>query len=188
MNTRLSWVGSLLLVFGVAMFAMSLLGLYRLDSELSDKSEYLLIDSNSNGVVPFFHVQTGDMKQVEVIVIQGPAGYSSVLGNTTQVLHPFEITLLSLGIAQSSFTTDIGLAAGPVRHIFDFPEGWTSLDGVRISNPENNPVTVTVTIIFHRQVMDTSLQAIMYLGLSLAGIGAIAIGFAVHKSRRRLSQ
>lgn len=188
MNTKLSWIVSLLLVFGVTAFVMSFLNLYRLDSELSDKSEYLLINSNSSGVVPFFHVDTGDLKQVEVIVIQGPAGYTSVLGNTTQLLDPFEITLLSLGVAQISFTTDGGLSAGPVRHVFDFPNEWTSLDGVRISNPENNPVAVAVTVIFHRQVMDTLWQGIMYLGLSLAGIGAITTGFALYKRRRRRSQ
>jgi len=188
MNTRLSWIGSLLLAFGVTAFMMSFFGLYRLDSEMSDRSEYLLIDSNSTGVISLFNVQTADLKQVEVIVTQGPSGYYSVLGNTTQLLHPFEIVLLNLGAGQvSSFTAgSAGLSAGPVRHVFDFPNGWTSLDGVRISNPENSPVAVAVTVIFHRQVMDSLWQGILYFGLSLAGIGAVIVGFAVHKSRRRL--
>jgi hypothetical protein len=187
MNTKRGWIGSLLVACGVTILALSFLSLYRLESKIY-ASDHLLINSNSYQVLPFFHAQTEDLKQVEVVVTQGPFGCYSTWGNTSWLTHPFEIALLNLGAGQTSSTTtdSTGLSAGPVTHVFDFPNGWTSLDGVRISNPENNPVAVTVTAIFHRQVIDDLWQGILYLGLSLSGIGAAIVGFAVYKVRRDL--
>jgi hypothetical protein len=189
MNTRLGWIGSLFFACGVTVFMLSFLGLYSLESDVH-ASDHLLIDSNSYGVLDFFHVQIADLKQVEVIVTQGPIGCYSMWGNTTgQVMHPFEVALLNLGAGQvSSFTTDSqGLSGGPVTHVFDFPNGWTNLDGVRIYNPESNPVAVAVTAIFRGQVINGLWQAIMYLGLFLSGTGIVIIGVAVYKRRHKLN-
>lgn len=189
MNSRLGWIGSLLFACGVTMLMLSLLGLYGLESDVY-ASDHLVIDSNSYGVLEFLHVQVGGLKQVEVIVTQGPYGCYSMWGNTTgQVMHPFEMALLNLEAGQvSSFTTESqGLSGGPVTHVFDFPNVWTNLDGVRISNPANNPVAVTVTAIFHGQVINGLWQATMYLGLFLSGTGILIIGVADYKKHHKLN-
>lgn len=189
MNTSVGWIGSLLFACGVTILMLSFLGLYGLGSDVY-ASDHLLINSNSYGVLEFPHAQVGGLKQVEVIVTQGPYGCYSMWGNTTgQVMHAFEVALLNLGAGQvSSFTTESqGLSGGPVTHVFDFPNGWTNLDGVRISNPESNPVAVTVTAIFHSQVINGLWQAIMGLGLFLSGTGILIIGVAVYKRRHKLN-
>lgn len=171
------------------MLMLSFLGLYSLESDVY-ASDHLLINSNSYGVLEFLHAQIGGLKRVGVIVTQGPYGCYSMWGNTTgQVVHPFEMALLNLGAGQvSSFTAESqGLSGGPVTHVFDFPNGWTSLDGVRISNPENSPVAVSVTAIFQDQVINGVWQAIMGLGLFLSGTGILIVGVAVYKNRHKVN-
>jgi hypothetical protein len=150
--------------------------------EYSTQSGLLNLDDGTN---TFYRFQgLTDVKQVEVIVSQVDVQYymNGTRNPQWQISSPFSIMLTSekdahTGLYSIEYTIpNQGLLAGPVSHVFDFPEQWTSMTSVLISNPDDILTGATITVILHRQVLNTTGQTILIAGISAALTGtAIAI-------------
>lgn len=129
----------------------------------------------------FFHPSLTQVRQVEVIA-------SRLSGNDT-ILDPFHITLYNYSQQnRTSETTDYyadtpGVTAGPVTHFFSVPSGWVLFNSVIISNPENYPTSVCVTVILWYQKIDPFWQSSYYLSLILLATGICAVSMFLIKGR-----
>jgi len=152
--------------------------LYSWNIELFDSGTVPIaaISSNKHG----FYASVGFVKKVEVVVNNGPWGMPSMWGDCYWIRHPFGISLLN---EQGSSLTVLTQTSPPVTHVFDVPNTWNSLAGVRIDNPETFPVAVEVTVIFHSQIPNLYWQTIFYIGLISTAIGIILTGVAVRKKQ-----
>jgi hypothetical protein len=108
---------------------------------------------------------------------------NSMWGDCYWIQHPFEIALVNGSQFSLLITT---VQSPPVEYIFDIPNTWNSLGGVRISNPEDNPAAVNVAIIFHSQVANFLWQTTMYLGLTSIIIGAIITAVIVYRRKHSM--
>jgi hypothetical protein len=178
LNTKLAWIGSILLVFGLTLTLLSYPNLYVLNSELFDLGTVPIAANSSNELG--FYTGIGNIKEVEVAVYNGPWDMPSIWGDCYWIQHPFEIALVNGAQFSLSITTQ---HSPPVTHIFDVPNTWNSLSAIRISNPENNSAAVIVVVIFHSQVSSFEWQMAMYLGLMSTIIGAIMIGVAAYRRK-----
>jgi hypothetical protein len=181
MDVKLAWIGSILLAFGLTSTVLSYPNLYDLKSELMyfDTMPIAAKSSNEHS----FLTSVGYVKKVEVVVYDGPWGMNSMWGNCCWIRHPFEIALINGSQFSLLITTE---QSPPVEYIFDIPNTWNSLGGVRISNPEDNPAAVNVAIIFHSQVPNFLWQTTMYLGLTSIIIGAIITAVAVYRRKQTI--
>jgi len=176
-----AWIGSMLLVFGLTSTVLAYPNLYGLKSELFDFG-IVLIAAKSSSERSFF-TSVGYTKKVEVVVYNGPWGMNSMWGDCYWIQHPFEIALVNGSQFSLLITT---VQSPPVEYIFDIPNTWNSLGGVRISNPEDNPAAVNVAIIFHSQVPNFLWQTTMYLGLTSIIIGAIITAVIVYRRKHSM--
>jgi len=120
------------------------------------------------------------VKKVEVVVDNGPWGMHSMWGDCVWIKHPFQMSLLR-GQGDSIETTTE--TSPRVDYTFDVPSSWSTLGGVRISNPENQPVAVTVEVIFHSQILNSSWETAMIMGLIVTVIGIVLIPISIKKGR-----
>ena len=124
----------------------------------------------------------GNMKKVEVIVDNGPWGMPSMWGDCVWIKHSFQMSLLGGQGEYVEITTDTPPRAD---YTFNVPSSWSTLGGVRISNPENQPVAVTVEVIFHRQTLNSFWETAMIIGLIVALIGLVLIPISFREDIRR---
>lgn len=185
MNRKLGLVGLLLLACGAVIISMSYLNLYHNETEVFSSGALVPINSYSTNDNVFFLGIGEDLKQVEVIVANGPWGYNSLWGNCWWITHSFQISLL--GPDKQIGATINGSPDGGVTYVFDVPSGWTSLNGVGISNPESTPVVVSVTVVLHRQVTNTVMHQTFYLGILLCAVGGIIGAVSIYARRSKLA-
>ena len=69
-------------------------------------------------------------------------------------------------------------------YTFEVPSSWNIIGGVRVSNPENEPVSVDVEAIFHRQIIDSTWQNGLIAGLLISIFGATLLVFSLKKERQ----
>jgi len=164
---RLKYLASILLVLGIVLTIWSYSNLYSWNVSW--------VKSWSGSIAANSFAETGlnvdfgtDLKKVGVSVENAPGmGW---------IEHRFEISLLNGEGGSLNFTSGEPPSAG---HIFEIPSSWNSLSGVRISNPEGYSVGVNVDIDLHRQLLNSSWQTLMIIGLivAVAGIVLVALGF-----------
>lgn len=175
MKLRLQYIASILLVFGIVLAVVSYSSLYSWNVQSFD-SGTVPIAANSSNEHGFYTSFGPDLKKVQVSV-------DNVAGKGW-INHPFEMSLLNGEGDAIMITTGPPPTAG---YIFDAPNSWNSLGGVRISNPEDYSVTVNVEVIFHRQILNSSWQTAMIVGLFIAVAGIALIILSIRKGRTSLS-
>jgi hypothetical protein len=146
------------------------------------------IAPNSSNEHSFYTSFGPDLKKVEVIVDNGPWGTPSMWGDCVWIKHSFQISLLGGQGEYVEITTDTPPIVDYTFNVsflaFNVPSSW-SPTGVRISNPENQPVAVTVKVIFHRQTVNSFWETAMIIGLIVAVIGIILIPISMREDIRR---
>jgi hypothetical protein len=165
-------------VFGIVVAVVSYSNLFSWNVQSFDTGT-VPIAANSSNELGFYTGFGSDLKKVEVIVDNGPWHLNSAWGECVWITRSFDMSLLG-GQGSSGNSVGITTASSPrVDYTFDVPSSWNVLDGVRISNPENQPVSVNVEVIFQRQVLNSSWQTAMIIGLivAVAGIVFVALGF-----------
>ena len=140
------------------------------------------IAPNSSNEHSFYTSFGPDLKKVEVIVDNGPWGMPSMWGDCVWIKHSFQMSLLGGQGEYVEITTD---TPPRVDYTFNVPSSWSTLGGVRISNPENQPVAVTVEVIFHRQTLNSFWETAMIIGLIVALIGLVLIPISFREDIRR---
>ena len=171
MNLRLQYIALILLVFGIALTVLSYSNLYSWNVQSFD-SGTVTIAANSSNEHGFYTSFGPDLKKVQVSV-------DNVAGKGW-INHPFEMSLLNGEGDAIMITTEPPPTAG---YIFNVPNLWNSLGGVRVSNPEDYPVTVEVKVVFHSQTLNSSWQTAMIMGLIVAVIGIILMLMSIKKGR-----
>jgi len=143
----------------------------------------LAIAANSSNEGSFYAGIGPDLKKVEAIVEAGPWHYNSMFGECVWITKPFQMSLLGgLGNTGSSVGYTTGVSP-PVDYTFDVPSSWNVLGGIRISNPENQPVSVNFEIIFHNQTVNFFWETALIIGLTIAVIGIILMLVSIKKGR-----
>lgn len=179
---RIRYVALILLVFGIALTALSYPNLYSWNVEVFD-SGTVPIAANSYNEHGFYTTFGPDLKKVEVIVDNGPWHYNSMWGECVWITRSFQISLLG---GQGNSGNSVGhttLSSPRVDYTFDVPSSWNVLGGVRISNPESEPVSVDVEVIFHRQILNSSGLTAMIVGLLIAVAGIVLVVISLKKGR-----
>jgi len=167
----LQYVALILLVLGTAFMILSFLKIpsWALQSFNFGTVPIAPNSSNEHG----FYTSFGpDLKKVEVIVDNGPWLMPSEWGDCKWITHPFNMSLSSGQGAYVEITTD---TPPRVDYTFNVPSDWSTLGGVQISNPENQPVAVTVQVIFHKQTINLFWVIATIIGLTVAVIGIILL-------------
>jgi hypothetical protein len=175
---RLQHVALILLVFGIVLTMLSYLNYMSWTVQFNAGT--VIIAPNSSNESSFFASIRPDLKKVEFIVANGPWGMRSMWGDCVWIKHPFQITLIGGQGAYVEITTD---TPPRVDYTFDVPIGWNTLDRVRISNPENQPVAVIVEVMLHRQTLNPFWETAMIIGLIVAVIGIILLAMSIRKGR-----
>jgi hypothetical protein len=124
----------------------------------------------------------GSTKKAEVIVDNGPWGMPSMWGDCVWIKHSFQISLIDGQGEYMEKTTD---TPPRVDYTLNVPGDWNALGGVRISNPENQPVAVTVEVILHTQTVNSFWETAMIIGLIVAVIGIVLIPISFREDIRR---
>jgi hypothetical protein len=168
---RLEYIALILLVFGIAFAMLSSLNIPSWTVQSFD-SGTVPIAPNSSNEHSFYTSFGPDLKKVEVIVDNGPWGMPSMWGDCVWIKHSFQMSLLGGQGEYVEITTD---TPPRVDYTFNVPSSWNTLGGVRISNPENQPVAVTVEVIFHRQTINSFWVTATIIGLIVAVIGIILL-------------
>lgn len=187
MKLRLQYVALTLLVLGIVLAAVSYSSLYSWNVQSFD-SGTVPIAPNSSNELQFYTGFGSDLKRVEVIVDNGPWLLNSVWGECVWITGPFQMSLVG-GQDSSGNSVGITTASSPrVDYTFDVPSSWNVLSGVRISNPQNQPVSVNVVVIFQRQILNSNWQRAMIIGLIVAAAGIVLMIMSIRKSRTSLSR
>lgn len=168
---KLRYFALVFLVLGTALMVLSYLNLYSLNAQFFD-SGIVPIASNSSNEHGFLVGIGSDVKKVEVRIGNGPWGLNSMWGDCVWIKGPFQVSLLSGQIDSVGITTS---KSPEIDYTFDVPSSWSSLGGIRISNPESQPVSVICDVVFLRQVLNPSWQIAMTMGLIVAVGGAILL-------------
>jgi len=176
MGKRLGVIGLALLVCGVTVFMLAFLNLCSSRSELlGSKTFAIKSDSSREYGITAIGLSALRSKEVEIIVANGPHDYDSEFGPCGWIMNPFLVRIQGGSPALvhiGQYTT----RAPEVTQVIGVPRNWQVLYGVWISNPENYPVVVVVTVVFHYQVINALEQTIIYIGLFYSLIGATIIG------------
>jgi len=168
----LDYAALILLVFGTAFAMLSSLNIPSWAVQPFD-SGTIPIAPNSSNEHSFYTSFGPDLKKVEVIVDNGPWGMPSVWGDCVWITHSFQMSIFGgNGDEYAEITTD---TPPRVDYTFNVPSSWATLGGVRISNPENQPVAVTVEVIFHKQTINLFWITATIIGLIVAVIGIILL-------------
>jgi hypothetical protein len=135
--------------------------------------EILTINTLSSNQTTFLlnNIILRDSKQVEVIFIPGPAQLPSAWGVCNPIMHQFYWTLTD-GLQNSitQLTTD----PPPVDNIVDATSSFQGVWSLNITNPENYPADIVVTIVLHYVTINTAS-----LGMMVCGVALIVIGTAI---------
>ena len=178
MNLKSRYIGLAMLVFGITLVVLSYPNLYSWNVQFFD-STTLLIGANSSNEHSML-IGVSNVKRVQVIVDNGPWGLPSAWGDCYWINHPFEISLLNGEGDSVGITT---AKAPSVDYTFDVPSSWSHLGGIRISNPENQPVAVNIIEIFHNQTLNSSWEMAIVAGLIVILIGIILMVISTKKGR-----
>jgi hypothetical protein len=169
---RLQYIALVLLVLGIALAILSCLNFLSWTVQSFDFGT-VSIAPNSSYEHSFYTSIGPDLKKVEVIVDNGPWGMPSAWGDCAWIEHSFQMSLFGgNGGEYVEITTD---TPPRVDYTFNVPSSWATLGGVRISNPENQPVAVTIKVIFHRQTINFFWATALIIGLVVAWIGIILL-------------
>ena len=161
------YIASGLLVFGVLLSILSYSYLYSLKGEIFDSSNVpLQIAALTSNERSFFTSIGSDLKKVSVYV-------DNVAGEGW-INHPFEMSLLN-GKGDSLTMIQTTPTPGGGYYMYDIPSSWSTLGGVRISNPEGYAVTVNVEFFFWRQIINLPWLIAMVTGIILALAGILLI-------------
>jgi len=169
---------ALLLVFGIALTAVSYSNLFFWNVETFD-SGTVSIAANSSNDLGFYFAPVGESGAVREVTVR----VDNVAGKGW-INNSFEISLLN-GQNDSINVTESAPPGGGI-HTFDIPSLWNSLGGVRITNPEGYLVTVNVEVILHSLTINIFWQRALFIGEVVAAIGLVLTVVSIRKSRSRL--
>jgi ABC-type Fe3+-siderophore transport system permease subunit len=166
-SLKMTYVASVLLIFGAIITILAYANLYSLNGEVFDSANTspLFIDAHSSNERSFFISIGIDQKKVGVFV-------DNVAGEGW-INHSFEMALLN-GKGDSVTITEEAAPLGGY-YIFDIPSSWNSVGGARIYNPEDYAVAVSVEFIIYSQIRNPYWLTAMIAGLLLAVAGIILI-------------
>ncbi len=148
-----------------------------------DSGDILTMDSLSSNQTTFLlsNIILRDSREVEVIFIPGPAPLPSIWGACNPVTHRFNWTLTD-GLQNSitQLTTD----PPPVHNFVDATSSFQGVWSLNVTNPENYPADIIVTIALHYVTINTASLSTLVCGVALIGIGTaiLLVGGRKNKS------
>jgi hypothetical protein len=167
-NLRITILAALVVLFGITISFGSYLNLYIDRSMVVDSGDILPINTLSSSQITFYSNAITDLKTVEVIFIYGPAQLPSIWGTCNPIMHKFWWTLTDgLQNSVTQLTTD----PPSVDNIVDAPSSFQGVWYLNITNPENYPADVVVTIVVHSVSINTASLSMMVCGVALIGVG-----------------
>lgn len=160
------YIALALLIIGIFLIILSYRNLYSLNGAVFDSTTLnpLPITAHSSNVTNFFFSIKPDLKKVGVYV-------DNVAGEGW-INHTFKMSLRNGYGAEVMITAEAPPSGG--YYLFDVPNSWNTLGGVRIYNPEDYAVAVNVEFIFYTQIIVNSWFFAMIWGV-LVNIGGIVL-------------
>lgn len=167
------WVPSfLLIVLGLTSTFVFYSNLYTLKQEIID-SVVLPIEPKGNNSVSVL-ISMRNVVKVRVIVGNAPWGTPSMWGDCYWIRSSFQISILDS--SQEHISTISTPHSPPVDCVFeDIPTDVNYFGGVQITNPEDHPVGVIVTISFFQETLDSNVLVLMCVGIASIVAGLVAV-------------
>ncbi len=170
LDQKITILAALVVLFGIAVTFGSYLNLYTDGSMIVDSGDILTMDALSSNQTTFLlsNIILRDSKQVEVIFIPGPAELPSAWGACNPITHQFYWTLTD-GLQKS--TTQLTTDPPPVDNGVDATSSFQGVWSLNITNPENYPADIIVTIVLHYVTINNASLSMLVCGVALIGIG-----------------
>lgn len=151
---------------------------------VADSGDVLTINTLSSNQTTFYSNNFNDLKTIEVIFVSGPAQLPSAWGTCNPITHRFSWTLTD-GLQNS--VTQLTTHPPSVDNIVDAPSSFRGAWYLNVTNPENYPADVIVTIVLHSVSINTTSLAMMVCGVALIGVGTAIYLVEGRKERNPIS-
>lgn len=186
--SKLILVAAILVVFGVAVVSTSSFKIF-FDKAvtLGPTSGVLPIQANSSSDFVFWFVFGGFPKsdQVWVVVSDSPE-LQNLLNptlNYSSIMNVKDNITISI-VGNQNISASVRAAGGVAAHLFDIPSDWEFGFYVRVTNPENYPVCLVVTVLLYGQVVDNTWRTALIVGIASVILGLATVRIANNRRNR----